>query len=113
MVLRNHSTDEIVASEVIVAINPIARSVGLLTRKHVPPSEGIWFPNCWMIHTVGMRATIDVLFLDAENRVFNVRPAVRPNRIVAAYGAATVVELGVGALDATDVLVGDLLELEA
>jgi uncharacterized protein len=113
MLLRNRSTNEVVASQVVVAVNPLARSIGFLRRKTVPPSEGMWFPNCWAIHTVGMRATIDVLFLDDENRVVNLRPFVPPNRIVAAYGAATVVELGAGALEAVDVLVGDRLDLEA
>ncbi len=112
MVLRNYSTNLIVASKVVVAVNPFERGIGLLSRKQIPPSEGMWFPNCWIIHTVGMRVSIDVLFLNAQNRVINLRPGVRPNRVVAAYGAATVVELGVGALDATDVLVGDRLALE-
>lgn len=113
MVLRNRSTNEIIASRIKVAVNPLARSIGFLTRKTVLPTEGLWLPRCWAIHTLGMRATIDVVFLDAQNRVMNLHPSVPPNRLVAAYGAATVVELGAGALEAVDVLVGDCLDLEA
>lgn len=112
MLLRNRSTDEVVASNIVVAVNPLTRSIGFLTRKTVLPDEGMWFPRCWAIHTFGMRAIIDVLFLDARNQVMNLRPLVPPNRLVVAYGAATVVELGAGALEAVDVLVGDRLELE-
>ena len=112
MLLRNRSTNQVVASDVVIAADAVARSIGLLMRKDIAPCEGMWFPNSWMIHTLGMRATIDVLFLDRQNRVIRVRPAIPPNRFAAAYGATTVVELGAGALDDVDILVGDCLELE-
>lgn len=113
MVLRNCSTSVVVASDVVVASSICARTIGLLARGAITPDEGMVFLNACAIHTVGMRASLDVLFLDGENRVVQIRPAVPPNRIVYVRGAAAVVELGAGALERTDVLVGDRLELES
>ena len=67
---------------------------------------------CRAIHTLGMRITIDVIFIDAEGRVLDVLGNVRPNRLlVTRRGARAVVELGRGALDEHDLLPGDRLEL--
>lgn len=113
MRLRNCSTNEVVASNVYFATSLAQRMVGLLPKRSVTPSEGLWFQNAWMIHTVGMRASIDVIFVDAEDRIVQLRPAVRPNRlVVACVGASSVIELGAGALDGTDLLIGDRLLLE-
>jgi uncharacterized membrane protein (UPF0127 family) len=113
VILRNRSTDQLVASEVAVATGPIQRIVGLLNRKAVDPREGMWFPRTWAIHTIGMRSPIDVLFLDGAHRVLKFHTCVQPNKLMlSCRGARVVVELGAGALDTSDVLIGDTLELQ-
>lgn len=113
MILRNRSTNEVIAANVVLAKTMLQRSIGLLARRTIAPGEGMWFPNSWAIHTIGMRADIDVLFLDAQQRIVSLRSRIRPNRFaVAHFGAASVVELGAGALHAADLLVGDIMELE-
>jgi uncharacterized membrane protein (UPF0127 family) len=111
--IRNATTGEVVAANVKKAIGWYERMVGLIPRKRVDPSEGVWFEDCSIIHTVGMQTRIDVIFLDKEQRVLRTICAVPQNRIaVGCYGAHSVVELGSGTLDQCDVLLGDRLELE-
>src|SRR5438552_2354315 len=111
-VLRNTTTGEIIAEKVRFADGWWERLAGLIPRKIVEPDEGLWFRDCWAIHTFLMRAKIDVIFLDAEKRVLRTMASVRANRpAVTCLGASSVVELGAGALDARDVLAGDRLEL--
>lgn len=113
MRLRNTTTGEIIAGAVERAEGIVERMVGLLNRPHVDPDEGVWFSNCGTIHTIGMREPIDVIFLDRDNRVMQTLRQVARNRLaVTCVGAFTTVELGSGALDGRDILVGDRLTLE-
>lgn len=112
-VLKNTTTGEIIADNVRYADSWWDRLAGLIPKGVVAPDEGMWFRDCWAIHTMCMRAHIDVIFLDDKGRVVRTDREVRLNRpVVACPGARNVVELGAGALEGRDVLVGDLLELE-
>lgn len=110
--LRNVTTGEVIAENVRVADGWWERFAGLIPRGDVGPDEGLWFRDCWAIHTLLMRAKIDVIFLDDEERVVRTVARVRRNRpAVACLGARNVVELGAGALEGRDLLPGDRLEL--
>ncbi len=111
--LWNERTGEVVAERVAQATTPWERLVGYLTRTSVDVSEGLWFDRCAMIHTVGMRAIIDVVFIDGDWRVVNVVSRAEPNRLVRGGAAAVgTIELGPGAAAPDRVAVGDLLRLE-
>jgi len=111
--LRNSTNGQVLACRVNRATNPWTRGVGLLPRKTVAPDEGLWIDRCSAVHTVGMRAKIDLFFLDRDNRVLKIASAVPPNRVaVTCRNAVTVVELGAGSEIGRDVLVGDRLVLE-
>ncbi len=112
-VLKNVTTGEIIAENVEYADGWWQRLAGFIPKGVVDPDEGLWFRDCSAIHTLGMRARIDVIFLDDGGRVMRADRAVRLNRpLIACRGAANVVELGAGALEGRDVLAGDRLELE-
>lgn len=113
MRIRNATTGAIVATEVKKATGWFERMTGLIPRKRIEPREGVWFDDCGIIHTVGMQAEIDVVFLDKEQRVVRTVCAVPRNKlIIACRGAESVVELGSGALEACDILIGDRFEFE-
>jgi len=113
MILRNTSNGNVLATEVARATNAWTRGVGLLGHKTVAACAGLWIDGCSAVHTIGMRATIDLYFLDAEQRVLRIASAVGPNRLaVTCRNAVTVVELGASGEEARDVLVGDRLALE-
>jgi uncharacterized membrane protein (UPF0127 family) len=108
MRIRNATTGEIVATDVKRARGWIERMVGLIARKRVDPQEGLWFEDCGLIHTVGMQTVIDVVFLDKEQRVLRTLCEVPKNKfVIACRGAESVLELGGGALQRCDILVGD------
>jgi uncharacterized membrane protein (UPF0127 family) len=112
--LRNRSTGAVLAGRVRFARGLVARYVGLLSRATVAPDEGLWFERAHAVHTLGMRAVVDVIFVDAEGRVVHCEPAVRPGRpSVSCAGAGGVVEMGAGFLSTAELNVGDVLALEA
>lgn len=111
--MRNETTGQIIADRVRYADTWWLRFAGLIPQREVSPDDGLWFRDCWAIHTLGMRARIDVIFLDEHSRVVKTHRGVAQHRpIVSHFGARNVVELGAGALDGRDVLVGDRLTLE-
>ncbi|GAC1567373.1 MAG: hypothetical protein NVS2B3_05180 [Vulcanimicrobiaceae bacterium] len=79
MRLLNASNGSVLATDVDRATNAWTRGVGLLPRGHVGPHEGLWIGGCSAIHTIGMRATIDCYFLDADDRVLKIASAVTPS----------------------------------
>ena len=112
MILRSADSGTVIATRVELARSFFQRMFGLLGRSHVLPDEGLWIEKCAAIHTIGMRAAIDVIFLDAGHRVLRTCPSVGPNVLVLrAPNARHVVELGSGALATRDVQPGERLEL--
>jgi uncharacterized membrane protein (UPF0127 family) len=110
--LKNATTGQVIAENVRYADSWWERLAGFIPRGQVDPDEGLWFRDCWAIHTLCMRAHIDVIFLDARGRVMRAQRSVpRQHPLISCFGARNVVELGAGALDGRDVLVGDQLEL--
>ena len=110
--LRNSTTGTIVATRIDRLSGFLQRAVGLLARSRVQRDEGVWITQCRAIHTIGMRTSIDVIFVDRDGRVLRVDRDVKPNRLsLSCRQAMGVVELGGGALSQIDVLPGDRLEL--
>lgn len=71
-----------------------ARTVGFLGRVKVDDDEAIWFDRCSAVHTLGMRVSIDVVFLDFNGVVLDVAADVKPWRFwVGRAGARSVLEL--------------------
>ncbi|HVA27912.1 MAG TPA: DUF192 domain-containing protein [Candidatus Baltobacteraceae bacterium] len=90
------------------------RLVGLLGSRCIPPHEGMWFDDCSAVHTIGMRFALDIIFLDRNGRVIDLRERVAPNALaVVCPRACVTVELGAGTLATTGVRLGDRLVLEA
>jgi hypothetical protein len=112
-VLRNATNGKVLATRVARAADAWSRGVGLLPRANVAPDEGLWIEHCSAVHTIGMRAAIDLFFVDKNGVVVKIVNAVQPNRLaISARQAAAVVELGAGPDLGRDVLVGDRLVLE-
>jgi uncharacterized protein len=80
----------------MVASGLRARLLGLAFRRGMDPCEALLIPRCWSVHTFGMRFAIDVLFLDEEWDVLEVRHHVKPCRIVGCRRATAVVETRAG-----------------
>lgn len=88
----------------------ISRLIGLLSRKSLADGEALLLVPCASIHTFGMRFSIDVLFLDAKNRVLGYADDVMPNRVrLAPSGTVKVVEIAQGNRMRTGINLDDYL----
>jgi len=109
--LRNTRTGKLLARRVTVAKTAGARAIGLLARDALRGDDGIWLDDCRETDTYGMRAPLDILFVDGAQRVLAVHPAVPPNhRTIRCPRATGAVQLG--STGDRDVKAGDVLELD-
>jgi uncharacterized membrane protein (UPF0127 family) len=90
------------------------RLIGLLGSSNLEEGSGLWLKPCKGIHTIGMRYSIDVVFMDKANRVQKVILNVLPFRMCPAKGKThSVMEFPIGTIERCDIRVGDLLECAA
>ncbi len=76
------------------------RMRGLLGRPMLAADEALLIEPCASVHTVGMRYSLDLAFLDGEGRICELKRDVRPLRLAASRGARATLELAAGAADA-------------
>ncbi len=103
----------VLATHARSAATPWSRLVGLLGRARLAAGEGLHLVPCNSVHTLFMRFTIDVLYLDRERRVVKAVPALRPFRW--SWGgrrAHSALELPAGTLAATGTVPSDELVFE-
>jgi uncharacterized membrane protein (UPF0127 family) len=82
---------------------------GLLGRRSLPESEGILLRPASSVHMFFMRFAIDVVWLDRDLRVLDVKTNLRPWRTAARRGARGALELAAGEADRVGLRVGDRL----
>jgi uncharacterized protein len=79
--------------EVPVATTRVSRLLGLTLLRRERAGGGLLIPRCSSVHTFGMRFPLDLLFLDEEGHVIELRREVPPRRLVRCPGAMAVLEL--------------------
>jgi len=104
---------DIYARHVIMTTSLFARMRGLLGRKSLGPDTAMVIDPCSSIHTLGMRFSIDVLFLDSKNKITAIEKDVKPGRFWVSGGwhVRRVIESEAGCLDLSELQVGDTLLL--
>ncbi len=99
-----------VGSTVAVVDSWWRRLRGLLARPPLSQGEGLLLLGCDSVHTVGMRYSIDIAFLDAEGRIVRSIERLRPCRIgLGGTAAVHTLELPPGRLEETGTVPGDRL----
>ncbi len=93
--MRKGSAD-VVLSMVCRADSLLERFRGLLGRPAPGPGEAVLFRRCRAVHTIGMRYPIDLVFLDGQDQVVGLVPALAPFRFSWQHQATATVELGAG-----------------
>jgi uncharacterized protein len=111
MLLLNARTDAMVASDVKLALSRGDRRQGLLGQNSLDPSVALVLSPCSSIHTMFMRFSIDVVFVDRDGRAVRIVADLPPWRIAVARRAYAVIELSAGSVRARDVRIGDELYL--
>jgi uncharacterized membrane protein (UPF0127 family) len=84
---------ELLGFEVPVATTRLSRLLGLALLRRERAGAGLLLPRCRSVHTFGMRFRLDVIFLDAEGRVVDLRRSVPPCRVIRCPSAMAVLEL--------------------
>jgi uncharacterized membrane protein (UPF0127 family) len=82
------------------ARGPRARALGLARLDALPPDWALHIPRCRSVHTFGMRFALDLVWLDGEGRIVEIRRGVPRRRTIACGRARSVVELSAGQADA-------------
>jgi len=82
---------------------------GLMLRRSLPDDEGLFFDGCNSIHMFFMLIAIDVVYLDADDRVVRIVAGLRPWRLSWCRGARAVLELAAGRAAEVRLEVGDRL----
>jgi len=84
---------------------------GLLGRSELPAGEGVWIRPTNSIHMFFMRFAVDAVFLDRDETVLKVVPALKPWRMASCRRARSVIELAEGEAGRRGLEVGDRIEV--
>ena len=107
----NVTRSQVLANRLAVADTFFSSLIGLLGRPLLSPGEGLWIFPCQSIHTMGMRFSIDVLFLDNDRSVIHMVSRMKPFRVSKHVSKAeSVLELPAATIELTGTRLGDQLE---
>ncbi len=110
MKLISDRTKNVLVQDLKVADKPWSRIQGLLFKPMLSPEQGLALIPCNSIHSLGMRYSMDVIYLDKKNKVLKCTHDFRPNSLgPLVWKAKTVIEMPAGKLRGLDVQVGDQL----
>jgi uncharacterized protein len=115
---RNRTRSSDLASDVAIADSLWGKFKGLMGREVLPAGAGLWLPESNGIHMMFMRFPIDAVFVGRPDAT-GARSVLSVHRALKAWtglvpfvrGAHGVLELPVGAIDASGTEVGDLIEI--
>lgn len=113
-IIENLTRGTIIADRAELARSLLARGRGLMGRPSLPAGYGLILVPESSIHMFFMRIPIDVLFVDRQHRVINIREALppwHPFAGVAPWRGYYVIELPVGAIRSSCTRVGDQLRV--
>lgn len=111
--VRNTTRGSVIGDRITVADTSLSRMFGLLGRHRLDAGEGLWIRPSSGVHTIGMRFPIDVIGLDKDQRVVKLWPNLVPYRLTSvSTKVRSVIELPTGAIDQSEVQLGDLIAVQ-
>lgn len=113
MKIINLTKNTVLAEEVEIAKTIWQRGKGLLGRKTFGQGKALVLWPCDSIHTFFMQFTIDVIFVDKENKIIGVYKNLKPFRITRIYFKAKyAIELPAGTITATSTEIGNKIQFQ-
>lgn len=101
-----------IVSKVNKADNFLSRLVGWIGRSKMDPEAALWVSPCWGIHTFGMKAAVDVVFLGKSQRVVAIQKNLSINRVSPfVFRARSVLVLPVYSIEKSRTMIGDFIEI--
>lgn len=108
---HNVSRETVLGERIRVAESGLSRIIGLLGEPKLTPGDGLLIVPSQGVHTFGMQFPIDVVVLDNDWTILDIRKRMRPFWVTRIYfGAAAVLELPVGTVEHSGTRVGDRVE---
>jgi len=102
------ASNKIIAHKVFTAESFLQRFFGLIFKNPLKDGEVLLIRNCTGIHTIGMRYSIDAVFIDGSGKVISAIKDIPPWRFTPYIrGARTVIEFRSGLLNNKMLNVGD------
>ncbi|MEQ8235609.1 MAG: DUF192 domain-containing protein [Syntrophomonadaceae bacterium] len=101
-----------VSSRVELANGFFTRLKGLLGRTGLAEGEGILLSPCSSIHCFGMKFPIDVIFLDRNYNIIDLKRDMRPGSHASCGKARFVLELKAGEIEKNELQIGQQLEFK-
>ncbi len=109
----NSSKEIFVLQEVEVADSFWYRFKGLMGRAFLEEGKGMLIIPCSHVHTLGMKFSLDIAFLDSNNRVCHLLTGVPAGKLfLGSRYAASVLEAAAGSFAGQKLEQGDHLEFE-
>lgn len=93
--------------KVFVADTFCLRSRGLLFRSKLEVDQSMLIMPCNAVHSFFMRYSLDLVYLDKENRIVKIVENLKPWRFSVCFKAYSVMELNVGVANKLDLKQGD------
>ena len=90
---------------IIIANNFFQKLLGLMGKKNI--SYGIYFPNINSIHTFFMKESIDILVLDKNNYILEIKKLSKNKIFISKYKKTSIIELPYNTSD--NLKIGDKL----
>ena len=108
--VRNATRQSVLGDRVAVARTHWTRLRGLLGRPEPEPGEGLLIVPCRGVHMYGMKYPLDVVFLDQQGVVVDIRADLQPGRRTGFIkGSHYALEIPTGTVAASGTEVGDNL----
>jgi uncharacterized membrane protein (UPF0127 family) len=106
----NRTRESFLGLRIACADTLTMRLTGLLGKMRLKPDDGIWLIPSRGIHTIGMLFAIDLIYLDAANRVIHLVEHLGPFRISPIrIRCASILELKSRAIYSSNTQIGDQL----
>jgi len=103
---------EVIGKRIVIADGFLSRLKGLLGRNGLEEGEGLLLSPCSSIHCLGMKFTIDAIFLDKDFRVVSIHPDLKPGSMASNSKARYVLELKAGEAARYNIQIGEQLRIE-
>lgn len=111
--LRNLTKDIMILNDIIIAQDFFSRLKGLLGKKSLEKDQGLILRPCNSVHTVGMKFSIDVVFVNKDNKVLHIIKNMKPYKFSPIIKKASyVIETSRGTISDENLEVGDIIEIK-
>jgi uncharacterized protein len=107
MKILDKGKNTVLAENAVIAATFFTRMKGLLGRKGLESGQAMVIKSCASVHTFFMQFTIDVVFVDKNNRVVKTISNLGPWRFTPFYPAASYcIEFPAGTIAAKNITSG-------